>query len=415
MNRLRPVTVYLMMQAAASLLFSMVFTVMTVYRVESVHLNEFQLVLIGTVLELSYFLFEIPTGVLADTYSRRLSVVLGFILIGAGYVLEGLIPLFMAGLLAQVIAGLGYGFSSGASEAWISDEIGQENVGTVFMRGTQVGLAAGIVGIMTGSLLASLRLNLPIVLGSASLIILGVLLAFVMTEHGFQPAPRNERTRLQSMRDTFRAGIREIRVKPILVTLMGITLLYGAFTEGFDRLWQAHFLKNFEFPNLLAPVIWFGVMGVVAQLLGLAVTEITRRRIDSGHPLITARILGLINVVMIVSIVLFGLAGNFAVAVIAYWTITLTRTIRGPLYAIWLTQNIESKVRATVISMSEQADSIGQIVGGSVIGAIATWFSLRAVMVLAGIILAPGILLYRRAVGYGSVDMPRVETNASEC
>ena len=414
MNRLRPVTVYLMMQAAASLLFSMVFTVMTVYRVESVHLNEFQLVLIGTVLELSYFLFEIPTGVLADTYSRRLSVVLGFILIGAGYVLEGLIPLFMAGLLAQVIAGLGYGFSSGASEAWISDEIGQENVGTVFMRGTQVGLAAGIVGIMTGSLLASLRLNLPIVLGSASLIILGVLLAFVMTEHGFQPAPRNERTRLQSMRDTFRAGIREIRVKPILVTLMGITLLYGAFTEGFDRLWQAHFLKNFEFPNLLAPVIWFGVMGVVAQLLGLAVTEITRRRIDSGHPLITARILGLINVVMIVSIVLFGLAGNFAVAVIAYWTITLTRTIRGPLYTTWLTQNIESKVRATVISMSEQADSIGQIVGGPVIGAIATWFSLRAVMVLAGIILAPGILLYRRAVGYGSVDMPRVETNASE-
>jgi len=116
-NRLRPVTVYLMMQAAASLLFSMVFTVMTVYRVESVHLNEFQLVLIGTVLELSYFLFEIPTGVLADTYSRRLSVVLGFILIGVGYVLEGLIPLFTAGLLAQVIAGLGYGFSSGASEA----------------------------------------------------------------------------------------------------------------------------------------------------------------------------------------------------------------------------------------------------------------------------------------------------------
>ncbi len=81
------------MQAAASLLFSMVFTVMTVYRVESVHLNEFQLVLIGTVLELSYFLFEIPTGVLADTYRPRLSVVLGFILIGAvgtGYRRTGL-------------------------------------------------------------------------------------------------------------------------------------------------------------------------------------------------------------------------------------------------------------------------------------------------------------------------------------
>src|SRR5260221_13367805 len=117
-------------------------------------------------------------------------------------------------------------------------------------------MAAWIVGIMTVSPLACLLLNLPIVLGSSLLIVLGVFLAFVMTEHGFQPAPRNERTRLQSMRDTFRAGIREIRVKPILVTLMGITLLYGTFTEGFDRLWQADFLKNFGGSGLRQPVIW---------------------------------------------------------------------------------------------------------------------------------------------------------------
>src|SRR6476469_9881087 len=97
---------------------STIFTLAAVYRLQTVGLDPLQLVLVGTVLEASCFVFEIPTGVVADTFSRRLSVIIGVVLLGGGELIEGAIPAFAAVLLAQVVAGLGYTFLSGATEAW---------------------------------------------------------------------------------------------------------------------------------------------------------------------------------------------------------------------------------------------------------------------------------------------------------
>ena len=103
----------------------MIFTMSALYQVQRAQLSVIQLVLVGTVLELSIFLFEIPTGMVADAVSRRLSVILGVFLIGAGFLLEGALPIFATILLAQVLWGLGYTFTSGATQAWITDEIGE--------------------------------------------------------------------------------------------------------------------------------------------------------------------------------------------------------------------------------------------------------------------------------------------------
>ena len=62
---------------AGALFSTMVFTVSGIYAVQEVGLNPLQLVLVGTALEASAFLFEVPTGVVADVYSRRLSVMSG--------------------------------------------------------------------------------------------------------------------------------------------------------------------------------------------------------------------------------------------------------------------------------------------------------------------------------------------------
>jgi len=72
-------TLYLIMGAAHALFSSMIFTVLTVYYVQTVGMNPLQLVLVGTTIELTVLLFEIPTGVVADLYSRRLAVIIGFV------------------------------------------------------------------------------------------------------------------------------------------------------------------------------------------------------------------------------------------------------------------------------------------------------------------------------------------------
>jgi DHA3 family tetracycline resistance protein-like MFS transporter len=127
----------------------------------------------GTTLEVSVLLFEIPTGVVADIHSRKLSIVIGYVLIGAGFILEGSFPIFWTILLAQVVWGLGYTFTSGATEAWISDEIGEEKAAQAFMRSSQLGHVGGLVGLVAGIVMGNIQITLPIILGGTLIMVMG--------------------------------------------------------------------------------------------------------------------------------------------------------------------------------------------------------------------------------------------------
>ncbi len=156
MKKSKSLLVYLALEGSASMLFAMVFNVNILYQVTIAKLNPLQLVLVGTMLETTVFLFEVPTGIVADLYSRRLSVIIGYFLIGAGFILEGSLPVFATILLAQFLWGLGYTFTSGATQAWISDEIGEEVAGQAFLRGNQVGQAGSLLGILLSVLLGQI-------------------------------------------------------------------------------------------------------------------------------------------------------------------------------------------------------------------------------------------------------------------
>ena len=389
--------IYLLVAAISALASSTIFSISAVYYVQTVRMDPLQLVLVGTVLELTAFIFEVPTGVVADKYSRRLSVIAGYFLLGVGFLLEGAVPAFVAILGAQVVTGIGYTFISGAQDAWIVDEIGVEHIGPVYARGQQANNIGALVGIFVGTGLALLQLNLPILLGGLLMIALAVALVIVMPEHGFKPAPNQERT-WQSMGRILRDGTRVIRGNSLLMTLMAAALVFGAFSEGIDRLWQAHFLTDVGLPVLgaLQPVAWFGVINVVGMLLNMLAAEFVRRRVDMTGKADTGRILFVMQGAMGLSVIAFGLAGNFVVAIIAKWLISLLRTASGPLYGTWLNQNIRSEVRATVLSMNGQADALGQVAGGPVIGAIGSAFSMRAALVFSGLLITPALALYTR-------------------
>ncbi len=398
-SRLSAYTVYLLFSGATSLSFSIIFTVNMVYQVEVAKLNPLQLVLVGTVLESAAFICQVPTGVLADMYSRRLAVILGIFVFGLAFILEGSFPRFDVIVASQILFGVGATLMDGAEQAWITDEVGEEKVGHVFLRGTQVGLIAGLLGAAISVGLGSLRLNLPIVMGGALSVVIAVFLLFFMPENNFHPAPKTERRTWRDMGNTFLSGLRVVRGRPILITILLIALLYGLYSEGFDRLWTAHFLTNFTFPALgqFKPVVWFGILSVVGTLLTLGATEVVRRWIDIALQRILIRVLFVLNVLGIVSLLVFALAGNFYLAVVAVLLFRVFRTVNEPIYTTWLTQNIEAKVRATVISMRGQVDAFGQIVGGPPVGYIGTAISVRAALVAASALLSPVLFLYAYA------------------
>jgi DHA3 family tetracycline resistance protein-like MFS transporter len=362
--------VYLIFSGVTSLSGSLISTVNMVYQVETARLNPLQLVLVGTVLEFVAFVCQVPTGVLADIYSRRLAVILGTLLFGMAFVLEGSFPRFDVILVSQILFGIGATLSDGAEQAWITDEVGEMRIGHVFLRSTQVGLLAGLLGAIISVGLASIRINIPIVIGGAlSIGVAGFLLLF-MPENNFHPISKAERRTWRDMGNTFRSGLHVVRGRPILITILLIALFYGLYSEGFDRLWTAHFLTNFTFPTLgqLKPVVWFGIISVVGTLLTLGATEVVRRWVNIAQQRILIRALFVINFLGIVCLLVFALAGNFFLAVAAVLLFKVFRTVNDPVYTTWLTQNIEAKVRATVISMRGQVDAFGQIVGGPPVG-----------------------------------------------
>ncbi|HKP51945.1 MAG TPA: MFS transporter [Chloroflexia bacterium] len=407
--------VFLINQVVGSFLFTLVWTVQAVYYIVNAHLDPLQLVLLGTVLEGVIFIFEVPTGVVADTYSRRRSVLIGIFLWGIALLIEGSFANFWAILAAQVVAALGWTFNSGALEAWVAGEVGEENIGPVFLRASQVGRIARLSAIIASVGFASIQLNLPSIVAGVGFIMLGLYLVFAMKETGFKPIPKEEREGWRDMKRTFLDGTRVVKASPVLLIFLALGIFMGASSEGMDRLGEIHFLKNFSFPELgqLQPVVWFGIMDVGQLMLGLLATYLIIKRVDTNNHAIVARVLVVFSALQIVGIVSFALAGSFVFALLAYWGMRLFRGIAGPLYGTWLTQSIDPRVRATVLSMTSQSDAIGQVAGGPVIGWIGTAISIRAALVTSAVLLIPALPLMARA-RQRVVDASGADTNPAQ-
>ena len=409
MKKLSAYWVYLVLQGGMALFFSMIFTASAIYQVTLVGLSPLQLVLVGTALEVACFVFEVPTGVVADVYSRRLSIIIGMFLIGIGFLVEGSLPLFGFILLAQLLWGLGYTFTSGATEAWITDEIGEAAAGRAFLRSNQVGNLMALAGIGLGTLIGVVRINLPIIIGAFGLMLLGLFLILVMPETGFKPTRREDRSTWQNMAQTFRDGLGMVRRRPALGRILTIGLLYGLYSEGFDRLWTKQILDTMQLPlaGVVQPVVWFGLMRAAGLLLATGATEVVNRRVETDSHLNVAQALMAITTLLIAGLYGFALAGSFWFAAAAYLVISVTRNVIAPLYMAWVNQRLDSSVRATVISMSSQVDAIGQIAGGPIVGVIGSLVSVRAALLTSATILAPVLALFRAAIRSG--DEPAVE------
>jgi DHA3 family tetracycline resistance protein-like MFS transporter len=408
-KHLPPVRAYLLAEAWLSFSFAIAFTVTGVYFVRELGMDPLQLVLTGTAMELTIFVFEVPTGVLADTVSRRLSLIVGWTLMGIAFVVVGLTGTVAVVLAAYALWGLGYTFTSGAYEAWITDEVGAEAVGPVFARGeraSSVGALAGI-GVSVG-LAAAFGLGTPIVLSGLLVLAAAPLGLLLLPETGFTRVPREERETWKQAKDTAVRGVRLVRGSTVLGLIVLLTVFAGMSTETFDRLYEAQLIRNVGLPEPLGldPVVWFGILDAVGMLLGIAGTTVLARRLGEGRSRTLARTLLWLSVVQMGAAVAFGLAEGVVLAFAAYWLFGLTRSLVNPTYMTWLNQQItDSSVRATVISFCGQADAIGQAAGGPALGAVGRAWGIRAAILAGAACLAPALVLYGRASRRAS-DVP---------
>jgi len=388
-------SIYLLFGAWGGFAWSLINAAWFLYYVTVAHLDPLQLVLVGTALEASYFVWEIPTGVLADAYSRRMSVIAGTAIIYLAWIGQGLVPLFVAIAGFEILRGLGEAFTHGAVEAWVAGECGDDGLEALFLRETQL---TQIVGLPIGVVLATVDLRIPIVLGGALGVALAVLLVFVMPERHH---PRRDEARTwRATVGTARRGLWAVRRSALLVALLGAEFFWGAASEGWDRLSDAHLLLDLGFPPFgVTPVVGFGVLSLVGTILIIVTAQVIRRLVQRVDERVVSRWLVAMQVARVACQAVFALAPWSALALALGFLNSMLRASFYPLFNAWLIRRTDEDVRATVLSTTSVASAIGQVGGGPISGAIGNSYGIPLGILSSVAMLVPGTLFLARAVG----------------
>ncbi|TCM50445.1 putative MFS family arabinose efflux permease [Kribbella sp. VKM Ac-2568] len=346
-------------------------------------------------------LFEVPTGVVADTVGRRVSYLLGAAtLVGATllYLLlwQTQAP-FAAWAGASVLLGLGFTFFSGATEAWLVDGLNatgyEGSLEAAFAKGQVAGGVAMMGGTVAGGVLAqTTNLGAPYVVRAVLLALTFVVAWRAMHDVGFEPKPRVSVT--AEMRGILRASMRHgLGNPPVRWLMLAAPFAAGVSGYGFYAA-QPYLLELYGSSDSYAVAGLAAALVAGAQIAGgtsaSLVSRAFRRRTS---------VLLITSVIIAVSLVLIGLVSNFwaALVLLAIWATMFAAAM--PVRQAFLNGLIPSAQRATVLSSDNLLASGGGVVIQPALGKAAdVWGFGPAYVVGAGIqlLVLPFILLARR-------------------
>lgn len=359
----------------------------------SLELPSLQLVLLGTAMEGALLVAEVPTGVMADSFSRKWSVVTGFMLVGLAQLLAGLVDTFPLLLATQVLWGVAYTFRSGADTAWITDELGgADQVEHLILRRARLQQVVAIAAIGGGALLARFTsLSTSIVLTGLTLMVTGAVLALTMPERGFQPAVHRG-SALAGITSTMTRGARVAAASPSLRILVAVLLMAGLASEAVDRL-DIRRLDDLGLSAELDEVLVVGAIAVLEALAGAGLMWWTRHRV-TGSQVPTA--LATLLAASAIGIAALGLVAVLPVAAAGLIVQGGLRQAAEPLPVTWTNAHAPSDVRATVLSFVEQATSLGEIGGGVVLGAVAAATTVPTALTCSVVLILVAALIAAR-------------------
>jgi hypothetical protein len=377
--------------------------VTSVYLVVDAELSPSQLVLIGAAQGAVGLVFEIPAGVVADTISRKWSLVVSHALMGSAMIATGLVTDFGLLVATQMLWGLSWTFASGADVAWITDELDEPaRIALVLMRWGRAqltGAAAGIVGL--GALGSLTQRSTAMVLAGAAMLLLGLYVVLRFREERFVPTPTKRWSASWSILVRGTALVRHSRA---ILVLCAATFLVNGAAGAAGRL-EALRLVDIGLPS--DPVAWLTALGVLTLLVGAAALRVVELHVGDvrtarrGYALACAAgAAGLIflaaapeEVSASAAVLLFGIAKP------------LTRTIG----TIWVNRQTTADVRATVHSFLAQAEYLGAIGCGLAIAAVGRFAGLSPALVTCAALFALTILLIQRP-GIPRTQPPRLES-----
>lgn len=350
-------------------------------------------------------IFEIPTGVVADTAGRRISFLLSVIVLALatiGYVLVGQAQagiVWFAGM--SILLGLGFTFYSGAVEAWLVDALDATGfdgeLDHVFARGSMVTGVAMLIGSVGGGFIGTVDLAIPFI-GRALLLLIAFGFAFRnMQELGYQPKPLQLNKIPRQMARLTQASVQYGWREPHLRLMMMVSFIQAGFMAWAFYAWQPYFLDLFGDPE----AVW--IAGIIMALLSIStilgnmfVEWYTRH--DGKR---TTLLIGGMAIFAL-SMIGVGVTSNFYLAAGLLLIGTTMLGVMGPVRQSFIHHLIPSEQRATVVSVDSMVSSGGGMITQTGLGQVALRQSISAGYVIGGLATTLTLPLLMRLRSLGS-------------
>ncbi|MER7245167.1 MFS transporter [Kribbella sp. NPDC000426] len=376
--------------------------VTSVYLVVDAGLSPAQLVLIGSVQSAFALVFEVPAGVIADTISRKWSLVISQVLMGTAMLATGLFESFPALLATQVLWGISWTFASGSDVALITDELDRpDRINLVLTRAARAQLTGAATGLIALGLLAwATRRDVTIVVAGVAMMSLALYVAFRFTEHNFELAPLGGvvgvptwTARWSTSWTTFVRGVTLVRRSRAILLIFAATFLVNGASDAAGRLTQKQLIDL----GLPPSILWFTALGVVGLVVGALVLRLVTNRINGSHAATDYALAALVGVL---SMLLLGFArdpvvGAIAVVLLNGIVTPLTRVIS----TIWINTRTTADIRATTHSFLAQLEYLGEIVCGVTISTLAGLTTLPIALAGCAVLFAATAVLMRQPTG----------------
>ena len=377
--------------------------VTSVYLVVDAGLSPAELVLIGSVQSAFALVFEVPAGVIADTISRKWSLVVSQVLMGTAMLATGLFESFPALLATQVLWGISWTFASGSDVALITDELDRpDRINLVLTRAARAQLTGAATGLIALGLLAwATRRDVTIIVAGVAMMSLALYVAFRFTEHKFEQttarlAPLGgvvgvptRAARWSTSWTTFVRGVTLVRRSRAILLIFAATFLVNGASDAAGRLTQKQLIDL----GLPTSILWFTALGVVGLVVGALVLRLVTNRINGRHAATDYALAALVGVL---SMLLLAFArdpvlGAIAVVLLNGIVNPLTRVIS----TIWVNTRTTADIRATTHSFLAQLEYLGEIVCGLTISTLAGLTTLPVALTGCAVLFAATAVLMR--------------------
>jgi len=362
-----------------------------------------QVLLTNAAFTLGSMIFEIPTGVVADTLGRRVSLLLCLVTLFTTTLLYVASAWrgwgFWAFVWISVFLGLGFTFYTGAVDAWLVDALKAtgytEPLEPVFAKGQMFFGAGMLVGTIGGGLLGQIHLYIPYVVRAAIVVPLFALAWYAMPELGYTPRALELKRVPVEMRRVFVEGMEYGLHHPVVRPVMLASLVSMSFMIFGFYSWQRYFL------DLLGrDLVW--VDGLISSLLGLSLIA-GSALVAPLSRLVRSRtgLLMLSVVVQAAMATACGMVGRgvgspdrFYIVVALYLVYGLAVGVAMPVKQAYLNAHIPSAQRATIISLDSMFANVGGVLGQSGWGWLARVRSIGEAWAWSGVTLLFGLPLY---------------------